>query len=267
MEIKARIAYVRAMTHDPSGIETKFGFRDVEKGQKQGLVNEVFAKSAARYDQMNDLMSGGLHRLWKDDFLTQLNPPRNDRAFKVLDVAGGTGDIAFRIASIGGAGTHVTIADISPDMVMEGKRRSEAGTLQSKVDFTVGNAESLAFEDQSFDAYTIAFGIRNVPNIPMALKEAYRVLKPGGRFMCLEFSHIDVDMVQKIYDAYSFTVIPAVGKIVTGDGQPYRYLVESIRTFPKQQAFADLIEGSGFSRVTWRNLTGGTVAIHSGWRI
>jgi demethylmenaquinone methyltransferase / 2-methoxy-6-polyprenyl-1,4-benzoquinol methylase len=262
MEINHPIAYVRDMS-----METKFGFREVDASEKQGLVNEVFAKSAARYDQMNDLMSGGLHRLWKDDFLTQLNPPRNDRPFKVLDVAGGTGDIAFRIAAIGGAGTHVTIADISPDMVGEGKRRADATTHQDKVDFTVGNAESLAFPDQSFDAYTIAFGIRNVPKIPQALKEAYRVLKPGGRFMCLEFSHMELDIAQKIYDAYSFTVIPAVGKIVTGDGGPYRYLVESIRTFPKQQQFADMIEAAGFSRVTYRNLTGGTVAIHSGWRI
>ena len=262
MEFQYVVAYVSDMS-----IETKFGFRDVEKGEKQGLVNEVFAKSAARYDQMNDLMSGGWHRLWKDDFLTQLNPPRGDRAYDVLDVAGGTGDIAFRIAGIGGAGTHVTIADISPDMVGEGKRRAEAGTFASKVDFTVGNAEELAFPDQSFDAYTIAFGIRNVPDIPKALREAYRVLKPGGRFMCLEFSHMDMEALQKIYDAYSFTVIPAVGKVVTGDGQPYRYLVESIRTFPKQQEFADMIEAAGFSRVTWRNLTGGVAAIHSGWRI
>jgi demethylmenaquinone methyltransferase / 2-methoxy-6-polyprenyl-1,4-benzoquinol methylase len=259
------------MTHassiDPSGIETKFGFREVEQGAKQALVNDVFAKSAARYDQMNDLMSGGLHRLWKDDFLAQLNPPRNDRPYKVLDVAGGTGDIAFRIATLGGTATHVTIADISPEMVTEGKRRAASFQHPHKIDFTVGNAESLAFPDQSFDAYTIAFGIRNVPKIPQALKEAYRVLKPGGRFMCLEFSHMELDFVQKIYDAYSFTVIPAVGKAVTGDGGPYRYLVESIRTFPRQQAFADLIEGAGFSRVTWRNLTGGVVAIHSGWRI
>ncbi|NMD07374.1 MAG: ubiquinone/menaquinone biosynthesis methyltransferase, partial [Phyllobacteriaceae bacterium] len=136
-----------------------------------------------------------------------------------------------------------------------------------KVDFTVGNAEELAFADRSFDCYTIAFGIRNVPKIEQALKEAYRVLKPGGRFLCLEFSHMDVELAQKFYDAYSFTVIPAVGKVVTGDGQPYRYLVESIRTFPKQQAFADMIEAAGFSRVTWRNLTGGIAAIHSGWRI
>ena len=275
MEFQNLIAYVSAMTQttsqavaiDPSGTETKFGFRDVEQGAKQALVNDVFAKSAARYDQMNDLMSGGLHRLWKDDFLNQLNPPRNDRPFKVLDVAGGTGDIAFRVASSGGSGTHVTIADISPEMVGEGKRRSEAPAHAGKVDFTVGNAENLAFPDQSFDAYTIAFGIRNVPKIPQALAEAYRVLKPGGRFMCLEFSHMDLDVAQKFYDAYSFTVIPAVGKAVTGDGGPYRYLVESIRTFPKQQAFADLIEGAGFSRVTWRNLTGGVAAIHSGWRI
>ncbi len=262
MEFQSLIAYVR-----PMSIETKFGFRDVEKGEKQGLVNEVFAKSAARYDQMNDLMSGGLHRLWKDDFLNQLNPPRNDRTFTVLDVAGGTGDIAFRIASVGGSGTHVTIADISPDMVEEGKRRAEAGRLASKVDFTVGNAEALAFPDQSFDAYTIAFGIRNIPQIQRALQEAHRVLKPGGRFMCLEFSHMELEAAQKIYDTYSFTVIPAVGKIVMGDGQPYRYLVESIRTFPKQQEFADMIEQAGFLRVSWRNLTGGVVAIHSGWRI
>ena len=267
MEILSTLAYVMAMTQNASGIETKFGFREVEQGAKQALVNDVFAKSAARYDQMNDLMSGGLHRLWKDDFLTQLNPPKSDRVFKVLDVAGGTGDIAFRIAEAGGAGTHVTIADISPEMVGEGKRRAEAMSHKDKVDFTVGNAESLAFPDQSFDAYTIAFGIRNVPKIPEALREAYRVLKPGGRFMCLEFSHMELDVAQKLYDAYSFTVIPAVGKVVMGDGGPYRYLVESIRTFPKQQAFADLIEGAGFSRVTSRNLTGGVVAIHSGWRI
>lgn len=255
------------MTQDPTGIETKFGFRAVEAGQKQGLVNDVFAKSAARYDDMNDLMSAGLHRLWKDDFVSQLNPPRNDRAFRVLDVAGGTGDIAFRIATAGGSGTHVTIADISPDMVAEGRRRAEAGTLAGKVEFTVGNAEALAFPDATFDAYTIAFGIRNVPRIAQALAEAYRVLKPGGRFMCLEFSHMNLDLAQKIYDAYSLTVIPAVGKVVTGDGGPYRYLVESIRTFPKQDVFARMIEEAGFARVTWRDLTGGVVAIHSGWRI
>jgi demethylmenaquinone methyltransferase / 2-methoxy-6-polyprenyl-1,4-benzoquinol methylase len=255
------------MTDPAQTMETRFGFREVKPGEKQGLVNDVFAKAATKYDQMNDLMSAGLHRLWKDDFISQLNPPRSARAFHVLDVAGGTGDIAFRIAKASGAGTRVTITDISPDMVAEGKRRAEAEEYAKKVTFTVGNAEALAFPEQSFDAYTIAFGIRNVPDIAKALREAWRVLKPGGRFMCLEFSHMDLDFAQKLYDAYSFTVIPAVGKVVTGDGQPYRYLVESIRTFPKQDAFAAMIEDAGFARVTWRNLTGGVAAIHSGWRI
>jgi demethylmenaquinone methyltransferase/2-methoxy-6-polyprenyl-1,4-benzoquinol methylase len=255
------------MTDPAQNMETRFGFRDVKPGEKQGMVNDVFAKAAAKYDQMNDLMSAGLHRLWKDDFIIQLNPPRGDRPFHVLDMAGGTGDIAFRIARAGGAETRVTIADISPDMVAEGKRRAEAEEFAAKVTFSVGNAEALAFPDRSFDAYTIAFGIRNVPDIAKALREAYRVLKPGGRFMCLEFSHMDLEFAQKFYDAYSFTVIPAVGKVVTGDGQPYRYLVESIRTFPKQDQFAAMIEDAGFARVTWRNLTGGVVAIHSGWRI
>jgi demethylmenaquinone methyltransferase/2-methoxy-6-polyprenyl-1,4-benzoquinol methylase len=255
------------MSEQTARNETAFGFRTVEKGEKQGLVNEVFAKAAARYDQMNDLMSAGLHRLWKDDFVQMVNPPKGTRPFHSLDVAGGTGDIAFRIVQAGGPNTRVTIADISPDMVAEGKARAEREGFSGKVDFTVGNAEALAFPDQSFDAYTIAFGIRNVPDIAKALREAWRVLKPGGRFLCLEFSHMDGALLQQIYDAYSFTVIPAVGKVVTGDGQPYRYLVESIRTFPKQQEFADMISTAGFSRVTWRNLTGGVVAIHSGWRI
>ncbi|HMT14211.1 MAG TPA: bifunctional demethylmenaquinone methyltransferase/2-methoxy-6-polyprenyl-1,4-benzoquinol methylase UbiE [Aestuariivirga sp.] len=247
--------------------EVDFGFRKVAEDEKQGLVNEVFSKSAARYDQMNDLMSGGLHRLWKDDFVTMLNPPAGGRPFRVLDVAGGTGDIAFRIVEKGGQGTHVTVADISPEMVGEGRKRAEAEGHLAKCDFTVGNAEALAFPDKSFDAYTIAFGIRNVTHIDRALAEAYRVLKPGGRFLCLEFSHVDVPGMDKIYDAYSFTVIPAVGKVVMGDGQPYRYLVESIRTFPDQEKFKAMIEAAGFTRVSYRNLTGGVVAIHSGWRI
>ncbi|MFT3988682.1 bifunctional demethylmenaquinone methyltransferase/2-methoxy-6-polyprenyl-1,4-benzoquinol methylase UbiE [Aestuariivirga sp.] len=247
--------------------DTAFGFRRVAEDEKQGLVNEVFAKAAERYDQMNDLMSGGLHRLWKDDFVTMLSPPKGAQAFHVLDVAGGTGDIAFRIVKAGGSGTHVTVADISPEMVGEGRKRCEREGLLSRCDFTVGNAEALAFPDKSFDAYTIAFGIRNVTHIDRALKEAYRVLKPGGRFLCLEFSHVDVPLLDRIYDAYSFTVIPAVGKVVTGDGQPYRYLVESIRTFPDQEAFRAMIEEAGFARASYRNLTGGVVAIHSGWRI
>ena len=252
---------------DQTETDVAFGFRSVGEAEKQGLVNEVFSKVAERYDQMNDLMSGGLHRLWKDDFVAMLNPPRGASPFTVLDVAGGTGDIAFRIARGGGAGTQVTVADISPEMVGEGLKRAEREGLLGRCDFTVGNAEALAFPGRSFDAYTIAFGIRNVTHIDRALSEAYRVLKPGGRFMCLEFSQVDVPLLESIYDAYSFTVIPAVGKVVTGDGQPYRYLVESIRTFPKQDRFRDMITEAGFANASYRNLTGGIVAIHSGWRI
>ncbi len=259
--------YVSAMPEQTARNETAFGFRTVAKGEKQGLVNEVFSKAADRYDQMNDLMSAGLHRLWKDDLVQMVNPPRGATNFTSLDVAGGTGDIAFRIVAAGGTNTRVTIADISPEMVHEGRLRARREGFAGKVDFTVGNAEALAFADCSFNCYTIAFGIRNVPDMGKALREAWRVLKPGGRFLCLEFSHMDLPAARQLYDAYCFTVIPAVGKMVTGDGQPYRYLVESIRTFPKQQEFADMIAGAGFSRVTWRNLTGGIAAIHSGWRI
>ena len=247
--------------------EAAFGFKTVPEAEKQGMVNEVFSKAAARYDQMNDLMSAGLHRLWKDDMISMLNPPKGERAFHVLDVAGGTGDIAFRILDAAGPNTRVTIADISPEMVGEGHKRAEAEGRLDRCLLTVGNAELLAFPTSNFDAYTIAFGIRNVTHIDKALAEAYRVLKPGGRFICLEFSHMESELAQKVYDSYSFTVIPAVGKVVTGDGQPYRYLVESIRMFPKQDAFADMISAAGFSHVTYRNLTGGVVAIHSGWKI
>jgi demethylmenaquinone methyltransferase/2-methoxy-6-polyprenyl-1,4-benzoquinol methylase len=255
------------MTDEQADKDVAFGFRRVGEDEKQGLVNEVFAKAARRYDQMNDLMSGGLHRLWKDDFVTLLAPPRHGIPFHVLDVAGGTGDIAFRIIRAGGPATRVTIADISPEMVAEGRKRAIAEGFAHACRFTVGNAEALAFPDCSFDAYTIAFGIRNVTHIDRALSEAYRVLKPGGRFLCLEFSRVDVPLLDQIYDAYSFTVIPAVGKVVTGDGQPYRYLVESIRTFPGQEAFKAIIEAAGLERTGYRNLAGGAVAIHWGWRI
>ncbi|MDE2385335.1 MAG: bifunctional demethylmenaquinone methyltransferase/2-methoxy-6-polyprenyl-1,4-benzoquinol methylase UbiE [Alphaproteobacteria bacterium] len=256
--------YLNPMTN-PSNT-TSFGFRTVAEEERQGLVNDVFSKAAADYDKMNDLMSSGLHRLWKDDMMTMLNPPKA-KPFQVLDVAGGTGDIAFRILDAGGPQTRVTVADISPHMVAEGQKRGEKEGRLARCAFTVGNAEELAFPDNSFDAYTIAFGIRNVTHIQKALGEAHRVLKPGGRFLCLEFSHMDSALVQKIYDAYSFTVIPAVGKVVTGDGQPYRYLVESIRMFPKQEEFAAMIRAAGFAHVTYRNLTGGVAAIHSGWKI
>lgn len=255
------------MTDKPTMQDVPFGFRQVNEGEKQGLVNEVFSKVAERYDQMNDLMSGGLHRLWKDDLVAMLNPPRGQARFDHLDVAGGTGDVAFRVLRAGGPNVQVALADISPEMVGEGRKRAETDGLLGRCRFTVGNAESLAFPDMSFDGYTIAFGIRNVTHIDKALAEAYRVLKPGGRFLCLEFSQVDVPLLDKFYDAYSFTVIPAVGKAVTGDGHPYRYLVESIRTFPKQYDFKSMIEDAGFANVSYRNLTGGVVAIHSGWRI
>ena len=255
------------MTDDRNEQDVAFGFRRVREGEKQGLVNEVFSKVAERYDQMNDLLSGGLHRLWKDDFVAMLNPPRGQSAFNHLDVAGGTGDIAFRILRSGGPNVRVTVADISPEMVGEGRERAETDGLLGRCSFTVGNAEALAFPDKSFDGYSIAFGIRNVTHIGRALAEAYRVLKPGGHFLCLEFSQVDVPLMDKVYDAYSFTVVPAIGKVVTGDGHPYRYLVESIRTFPKQDDFKAMIEDAGFSNVSYRNLTGGVVAIHSGWRV
>ena len=255
------------MTDDRNEQDVAFGFRRVREGEKQGLVNEVFSKVAERYDQMNDLMSGGLHRLWKDDFVAMLNPPRGQSAFNHLDVAGGTGDIAFRILRSGGPNVRVTVADISPEMVGEGRERAETDGHLGRCSFTVGNAEALAFPDKSFDGYSIAFGIRNVTHIGRALAEAYRVLKPGGHFLCLEFSQVDVPLMDKVYDAYSFTVVPAIGKVVTGDGHPYRYLVESIRTFPKQDDFKAMIEDAGFSNVSYRNLTGGVVAIHSGWRV
>jgi demethylmenaquinone methyltransferase / 2-methoxy-6-polyprenyl-1,4-benzoquinol methylase len=246
---------------------THFGYRDVAVGDKQTLVNDVFSSVASRYDLMNDLMSGGLHRLWKDVLITALNPPRNDRPFALLDVAGGTGDISFRAARAAGAGFRATVCDINAEMLEVGRGRAVALGLDDRVSFVEGNAEALAFADQSFDAYTIAFGIRNVPRIDLALKEAYRVLRPGGRFLCLEFSTVNLPGLDRIYDLYSFNIIPAMGRAVTGDAESYRYLVESIRQFPRPTAFAEMISAAGFSRVTHRALTGGIVALHSGWRL
>jgi demethylmenaquinone methyltransferase/2-methoxy-6-polyprenyl-1,4-benzoquinol methylase len=244
-----------------------FGYRAVAAADKQKLVNEVFSHVAERYDQMNDLLSGGLHRLWKDDLVALLNPPRNARPFRVLDVAGGTGDVAFRILRAGGAGTEVVVADISPAMMAEGHTRARQEGLSVRCRFAGANAEALPFPDRSFEAYTVAFGIRNVTRIEEALAEAYRVLKPGGRFACLEFSDVDVPGLDALYDAYSFTVMPAVGQVVTGNGAAYRYLAESIRTFPCAAEFERMIGAAGFSRVATRKLAGGIVAIHSAWRL
>ncbi len=241
-----------------------FGFRDVPRAEKQRLVDGVFAEVAERYDLMNDLMSGGMHRAWKDAFVATLAPPQHS-PFAVLDVAGGTGDIAFRIVERSLA--KVTVADISAPMLTVGRARAAGLGHAGRVDFVDANAESLPFAGDIFDAVTIAFGIRNVPDIPKALGEAYRVLKPGGRFLCLEFSNVDTAMLDRLYDAFSFNVIPRMAEWVTGDAAPYQYLVESIRRFPNQARFAAMIAAAGFARVTHRNLTGGVAAIHSGWKL
>lgn len=246
---------------------THFGYRDVALDDKQALVNDVFHSVASRYDLMNDLMSGGLHRVWKDVMITTLNPPRTDAPFALLDVAGGTGDIAFRAAKAAGYGFHATVCDINGDMLNVGRERAEKLHLDDRVSFVEGNAEALAFPDRAFDAYTIAFGIRNVPRIDLALREAYRVLRPGSRFLCLEFSSVDVPGLDRLYDLFSFKVIPPLGRAVTGDAESYRYLVESIRKFPKPPAFAEMIRDAGFARVNWQALSGGIVALYSGWRL
>jgi demethylmenaquinone methyltransferase/2-methoxy-6-polyprenyl-1,4-benzoquinol methylase len=216
---------------------------------------------------MNDLMSAGLHRAWKDVLVTAVNPPKDDRPFGLLDLAGGTGDIAFRVAHAGGAGTRATVIDINADMLEVGRKRAADRGLDDVVAFVEGNAETLPFPDRSFDAATIAFGIRNVPRIELALAEAYRVLRIGGRFLCLEFSSVDVPGLDRLYDLYSFNVIPTLGRLVAGDADSYRYLVESIRRFPRPDAFAGMIKTAGFGRVSFQRMTGGIVALHSGWRL
>jgi demethylmenaquinone methyltransferase/2-methoxy-6-polyprenyl-1,4-benzoquinol methylase len=241
-----------------------FGFTPVSPEAKQDLVNQVFARVAPRYDLMNDLMSGGLHRLWKDDVISWLAPPKSAAPFALLDVAGGTGDIATRFLEASGAGGCAVICDISGEMLKVGRER--AGT-PDKLAFVQANAEALPFPDKSFDAYTIAFGIRNVTRLDQALGEAYRVLKPGGRFLCLEFSTVETPLLDTLYDAYSMTAIPALGGLVAGDAASYRYLVESIRRFPDQKSFMAMIENAGLERVRYRNLTGGIAAIHSAWRL
>jgi demethylmenaquinone methyltransferase/2-methoxy-6-polyprenyl-1,4-benzoquinol methylase len=250
-----------------SGDATHFGYREVPLADKQGLVDDVFTSVASRYDLMNDLMSGGLHRAWKDVLVTAVDPPKGNQPFALLDLAGGTGDIAFRVIKAGGAGTHATVMDINPDMLAVGRNRAAEQGLDHAVVFQDGNAEALPLKDRSFDAITIAFGIRNVPRIDAALKECHRVLKLGGHFLCLEFSAVDVPGLDALYDLYSFNVIPALGRAVTGDGEAYRYLVESIRRFPRPDAFADMIRAAGFARVSHRIMSGGIVALHSGWRL
>ncbi|QTL03021.1 bifunctional demethylmenaquinone methyltransferase/2-methoxy-6-polyprenyl-1,4-benzoquinol methylase UbiE [Aquabacter sp. L1I39] len=247
--------------------ETHFGFRTVPLEDKQAMVDDVFHKVARRYDIMNDLMSGGLHRAWKDALISKLRPPQSDRPFRLLDLAGGTGDIAFRTVRAGGPGIRVVVADINKEMLAVGRERAEKAGLAAQVEFAEANAEELPFPDRSFDAATIAFGIRNVPRIPRALEEMRRVVKPGGRVMVLEFSRVDVPVFDKIYDTFSFKLIPEIGRRVAGDAEPYRYLVESIRRFPPPEAFAQMMRDAGLKRVDYTLMTGGVVALHSGYRI
>lgn len=261
---------------------TSFGFKEVGEDEKGQMVGNVFSSVASSYDLMNDLMSAGLHRLWKDRLVSELNP---FPGMKHLDVAGGTGDVAFRILeSINSIRqralqnvledglqeeTQIYICDINPNMLNVGKKRAvERGLGESRsLIWVEGDAEALSFGNDSMDGYTIAFGIRNVTHIEKALSEAYRVLKRGGRFLCLELSHVDTPVFKELYDYYSFAVIPALGELVAGDRKSYQYLVESIRQFPPQETFASMIADAGFQKVEYENLVGGVVAIHSGLKL
>ena len=244
-----------------------FGFEDVPRAEKAGRVRDVFARVAGNYDLMNDLMSGGLHRLWKDAAADWINPQPGET---ILDVAGGTGDIARRLKSRaegaqkrrGGLPARIIVSDINEEMLAAGRERGEDG-----LEWVVGDAEDLPFPDKSANAYTIAFGIRNVTDIDAVLRDARRVLKTGGRFACLEFSHVAIGAIEPLYDAYSFNVIPAIGGAVAHDEASYRYLVESIRRFPAQDEFAAMMRDAGFARVSYRNLSGGVAALHTGWAL
>ncbi len=243
--------------------ETHFGARRVPEAEKAGLVEGVFSSVAGRYDLMNDLMSAGVHRLWKDALIDWLAPRPGMR---LIDLAGGTGDVAFRfLRRVRGDG-HATVCDMTRAMLEEGRRRAEAEGLAG-IDWVEGDAMALPFPAHSFDACTIAFGIRNVTRIETALAEAYRVLRPGGRFLCLEFAELPVPALAWLYDRYSFNVIPPLGEAVTGDRESYQYLVDSIRRFPDRQRFAAMMRAAGFNRVGWRDLSFGVAAIHSGWRL
>ena len=243
---------------------THFGYQTVDEDAKAGMVHGVFSRVASKYDIMNDLMSGGVHRIWKDAMMDWLAPRPGQR---LLDVAGGTGDIAFRFLARAGNGAQATVLDLTESMLLEGQQRAEAENLAHALAWTAGDAMALPFADDCFDVYTISFGIRNVTRIEAALSEAFRVLRPGGRLMVLEFSQVPVPMLQKAYDLYSFNVIPAMGQAVAGDRESYQYLVESIRRFPDQERFAAMIRAAGFEQVKYRNLSMGIAALHSGWKI
>lgn len=253
------------MQTTPSAQTTHFGFDQVPLAEKQGRVDAVFHAVAARYDRMNDVMSAGLHRVWKNALVDKLHPPRTG-PYAHLDVAGGTGDVAFRIAERA-KGASIDVVDINASMLAVGQERAQARGL-GHICFLEDNAETLAeLADNAYDSYTIAFGIRNVPRLDLALAQAYRVLKRGGRFLCLEFAPVDTPFIGPLYDAYSFNVIPRMGELVAGDRASYQYLVESIRQFPRPEAFCEKIAAAGFTRVGFSALTFGVANIHSGWKV
>ncbi|MEP1201694.1 bifunctional demethylmenaquinone methyltransferase/2-methoxy-6-polyprenyl-1,4-benzoquinol methylase UbiE [Tateyamaria sp.] len=243
--------------------KTHFGFSEVPEGEKAGRVQGVFNSVASKYDIMNDVMSVGIHRIWKEAMMDWLAPRAGQ---KLLDVAGGTGDISFKFLKRAGHG-HATVLDLTEPMLVEGRKRAEADQMADSLDWVVGDAMALPFEDNSFDVYTISFGIRNVTRPQEALTEAYRVLKPGGRLMVLEFSQLPNEGMQKLYDLYSFNVIPRMGQMIANDRDSYQYLVESIRNFPDQETFLGMIRAAGFEQAKYRNMTMGVACLHSGWKI
>ena len=248
---------------DQDNKTTHFGFETVPEGEKAGRVQGVFTSVANKYDIMNDVMSGGIHRIWKDAMMDWLAPRAGQ---KLLDVAGGTGDISFRFLKRAGYG-HATVLDLTESMLVEGRKRAEAAQMVDQLDWITGDAMALPFEDNTFDVYTISFGIRNVTRPQDALNEAYRVLKPGGRLMVLEFSQLPNPAMQKAYDLYSFNVIPRMGQIIANDRDSYQYLVESIRNFPDQETFLGMVRAAGFDNAKYRNLTMGVACLHSGWKL
>jgi demethylmenaquinone methyltransferase / 2-methoxy-6-polyprenyl-1,4-benzoquinol methylase len=248
---------------DTSEKTTHFGSQTIPEGEKAGRVRGVFNSVATKYDVMNDVMSVGIHRIWKDAMMDWLAPHAGQ---SLLDVAGGTGDIAFRFLDRAGSG-HATVLDLTEPMLIEGQKRAEAAQMADSLGWVVGDAMALPFAANSFDVYTISFGIRNVTRPQQALNEAFRVLKPGGRLMVLEFSQLPNPAMQKAYDLYSFNVIPRMGRLIAGDYDSYRYLVESIRNFPDQETFLGMVRKAGFENAKYRNLSLGIAALHSGWKI
>lgn len=248
---------------DENQTTTHFGFQDVPENEKAGRVQGVFSSVASKYDVMNDAMSFGIHRIWKDAMMDWL-APRPDQ--KLLDVAGGTGDISFRFLKRAGRG-HATVLDLTEPMLIEGRKRAEANAMSDSLDWVVGDAMHLPFDDNTFDVYTISFGIRNVTRPQEALNEAFRVLRPGGRLMVLEFSQIPNELMQKVYDLYSFNIIPRLGQVIANDRDSYQYLVESIRKFPDQDTFLGMVRQAGFENAKYRNLSMGIACLHSGWKI